>query len=167
MNNLFRLMLLCGTLISCHTEYSRRQFVKDSDKRSQVISNIDLRSIDFYSESAFEASSVITKSIYFSAEFDYYQCTVSTQSSPHIQVLFEYGHVYLISDTYQFRNCHYLFYSDIDDLEVSKERPQFSIGQHEQFSILRVPIQSAIECLFEMNIILNFTTNVEASLKFK
>lgn len=167
MNNLYKLMLFCGTLASCHTDYGRRHFVQDNVKQSQVLSDIDLRSIDFYSQSALATTSLITSSFYFSAEFDYYQCTVSSQSRPHIEVFFRYGYIYLLSDAYQFRYCHYLNYSDIDDLEVSNERPQFSIGQHKQFSVLRVPIKSAIECLFKMNMIVNFTTDTEESLRFK
>ena len=167
MNTLYKLILLCGMLASCHSDYGRRQLAHDGTNNIPIGSDIDLTEVDFYSQADLEVTNQIAKPVYFSAVFDYYQCTVSSQSKPNIEVLFLPGYIYLLSDVYQFRNCHYLEFSDIDDLEVSIPKPQFSIGQHKQFSVLRIPIKSKIECLFKMNIILNYNSKDESSLGIK
>lgn len=158
-------------MVSCHSDYGRRHLAQDDTNNIPIDSDsdvdIDLTKIDFYTQSALETQNQIPKSIYFSAVFDYYQCTVLTQSTPHIEVIYSLGYIYLLSEVYQFINCHYLEFSDIDDLEVSIHKPEFSIGQHKQFSVLRIPIKSKIECLFKMNIILNLTYKDENSLGFK
>ena len=167
MNALYKLILLCSIMASCHSDYGRRQLPQHKTNNSSIASDIDMKAIDFYSQTALESTNQITKSIYYSADFNYYDCIVSSQSNPHIEVFFKLPNIYIISDVYQFRDCHFLEFSDIDDLKVSIPQPKFSIGEYKQYFILKMPIKSKIECLFKMNIILNYTTEYEESLKFK
>lgn len=154
MNNLYTFILWCLLFGSCQTDYDKKQAT--TTKIELMYPSLDFNDIYFYPDEDLNVDTLISNSIYFSAVFDYYSCTVKSTSSPMIYVHYENQYLYLMSKPYRFSDCHLLEYSDIDDLEVTITRPQFDVGTYMQFSMIRVPINSHIECIFEMSIILNY-----------
>lgn len=159
MNKLYTVILLCGLSVSCQIDVEKKQLDPKISHGSNFSEQI--KNIDFFELQPKYINEQISSSIYLSAQFDYYNCSVDSISTPSVNVHYENRYLYLISEDLRLKDCHFFEYTDIDDLFVKISKPEFRIGHFQDFSILRIPINSRIECIYKMNIILNYVSRFQ------
>jgi len=154
--------------MSCHNEMSiiqnqSKQWFQHYSDREFITNNLD--AINWKVTVPLITQDLITESIFFKALIDYYTCTVTWTSNPIVQTYFDNRNIYFLSSQICLKKPDLLEYYDIDDYHAFVENPGFSYGYYKNFSVLKIPLKSNLDCLSEVSIKLSYSADCKRNEK--
>jgi len=160
MNKLY--LLILWTCMSCHSDISPPQHLMkgrlDKTSTQDFIRN-HLDSILWKTEIDIGVQSQISESIYYTTTFDVDACIPKYQSHSAIDTYYDKKNVYFVSSQLSLLRAHSLEYFDIDDYHALIEKPTTRSANYHNYSFLKIPLNSNIECIYEVAVILVYIEN--------
>lgn len=166
MNKLYILMacacLSCHNDIATNQNQSKQWFQHFSD--TEFIGN-NLDTIDWHVSAQVDSQDIFSKSIFFKAKIDFYSCTILWTSNPKVLTYFDRKHIYFLSSQLCLLRPKSLEYFDIDDYHAFIQNPLFYHGNYKNYSILKIPLKSNLECISEVSVMLIYSNHCKQNHK--